>query len=978
MPIDQYDALLFDLDGVLVPTVELHKEAWRRLFDSVLPSAVASYTDADYYRYVDGKPQYDGIQSLFESRGITLPAGDPSDSAENNTICGLGNRKNDIFDELLRVQGVEPYADVADVLRHFVASGKRLAVVSSSRNARQVLLKAGLLKFFDEVVDGGVSAQEGLEGKPAPDAYQYAADKLGVPYSHTVVLEDALSGVAAGAAGDFGLVVGIDHGAGRTWLLDAGADIVVNQLGQLLGGIAHRTELADDSLDHDRYPIDTWKFTEYGKPSPEGATLFSLSNGTIGVRGESGEPRWLGSGTFLSGFHETFTIRHAEEAYGFARVGQVVQGVPDSQDFRFFVDDQQLSTPGNFMQSVDFRTGIATRSYRFDVDEHSSLDVEINTMVCLSRADLMVTSLTFKAHGRDLKVHVEARVNTDKPVVSRDTDPRKADMIADGGLRKLKVDSIARNDDNEDFGAYHCANSGLTMALGVCQQSGEQSLPQIFDVDVQKESETRVLRYTAYNSYPIRPVGIDQGLEVAADGNHDDMALVRRCEHTLSWAKEQGFDALVDQQRQWLDDFWNKSDVIIEDSGDGRLQQVMHWELFQLAQATATIPNGISAKGLSGTGYSGHYFWDTETYIVPFLTYTAPQLARQALSFRYRQLPAARKRAAMMNMDGALFPWRSINGEEASAFFEAGTAQYHIDADIAYAVCQYVGVTGDRDFLVKEGIDILVETARMWESLGYIGGDGAFHINTVTGPDEYSALVDDNYYTNVMAQFNLRKAAEAIDSLTPQERETVMQRLTLGSQELVNWRTDAKRMKLPFDDSLGIHLQDDEIMRREPWDFKHDTERPLLLHYHPMVIYRRRVLKQTDTVLALYLLSSQFDEQVKRRDFDFYDPLTTGDSSLSAASQSIVAAEVGHSKLAMDYFRQSLYADVANLHSNTADGIHLASAGGVWMTAVAGFGGLRDSGGELLSIDPHLPESLAKPHLPSHHPWRQNRSQGLS
>ncbi|WEV46904.1 hypothetical protein OZX62_00975 [Bifidobacterium sp. ESL0690] len=714
-------------------------------------------------------------------------------------------------------------------------------------------------------------------------------------------------------------------------------------------------DLQDDPLDAERYPIDPWKFTEYGKPTAESATLFSLSNGTIGVRGEASAPRNLGAGTFLSGFHETFAIRHAEEAYGFARVGQVVQGVPDTVDFRFSVNGKQLTDPQQVCQSLDFKEGTATRSYTYEVGDGASLEVSIVTMVCLFRADLMATTLTFRAHGRAMNVHVEGKMNTDHPVVSRDVDPRKADLIADGGLRKLEVDAISRGVADESFGAFHCLHSGLTMGVGFCQQVDGEMIPDVFDVKVPDGGEKQVLRYAAYNTYRINPIGVDKGLEVSTIGTQNSAELIRLCAETLNWAVAQGLERLQDQQRAWLERFWQESDVAIDDGGDGRLQQTMHWELFELAQATATVANGVSAKGLSGTGYSGHYFWDTETYIVPFLIYTNPARARDILSYRFRMLPAARKRARMMSVEGALFPWRGINGEEASAFFEAGTAQCHIDADIAYAVNQYVSVTGDHEFLATEGIDILVETARMWASLGYMGWDGTFHINTVTGPDEYTALVDDNYYTNVMAQFNLRKAADALESLDGEELNAVVQRLGVKPGESMHWREVAELMKLPYDKKLGVHLQDDDILRREPWDFEHDTQRPLLLHYHPIVIYRRRVLKQTDTVLALYLLSSNFGLDVKRRDFDFYDPLTTGDSSLSAASQCILAAEVGYGDLAMQYFLESLYADVANLHSNTSDGIHLASAGGVWMSVVAGFGGLRDSGGEELSIDPHLP-----------------------
>ena len=224
-------------------------------------------------------------------------------------------------------------------------------------------------------------------------------------------------------------------------------------------------------------------------------------------------------------------------------------------------------------------------------------------------------------------------------------------------------------------------------------------------------------------------------------------------------------------QQQWLNKFWERSDVVVH--GQPALQQAIRWNLFQVAQATARAEqSGVPAKGVTGTGYSGHYFWDTEIFVLPFLTYTSPQMARSELRFRYNMLGAARRRAEELAQSGALFPWRTVNGEEASAYYAAGTAQYHIDADIAYALCKYVAASGDQEFMNREGVDLLVETARLWADLGFWRENGtgsrSFHIHGVTGPDEYTTVVNDNLFTNVMARFNLAKAAELLRQL---ERE---------------------------------------------------------------------------------------------------------------------------------------------------------------------------------------------------------------
>ena len=340
--------------------------------------------------------------------------------------------------------------------------------------------------------------------------------------------------------------------------------------------------------------------------------------------------------------------------------------------------------------------------------------------------------------------------------------------------------------------------------------------------------------------------------------------------------------------------------------------------------------------------------------MLPFLTYTRPQAARAALRFRYTLLDAARRRAHELAQDGALFPWRTINGEEASAYYAAGTAQYHINADIAYALAQYVAASGDLDFLVREGIDVLVETARMWADLGFWFNDngGSFHIHGVTGPDEYTTVVNDNLFTNVMARFNLRRAAEAVRELREidgPEFDALVERLELEASEIDEWERAAEGMSIPFDEHLGVHPQDLHFLEREVWDLAHTPleKRPLLLHYHPLVIYRFQVLKQADVVLALFLQGELFTAEQKRADFEYYDPITTGDSTLSGVVQSIIAAEVGYDELALRYFLGALFVDLADLHHNTADGVHVASTGGVWSALVYGFGGFRDYGGRV-------------------------------
>ena len=439
--------------------------------------------------------------------------------------------------------------------------------------------------------------------------------------------------------------------------------------------------------------------------------------------------------------------------------------------------------------------------------------------------------------------------------------------------------------------------------------------------------------------------------------------LLDRCARTLDRVIEQGVEQQHADQREWLAAFWERSDVEISDQP--AIQQAVRWNLFSVIQAAARADGlGIPAKGVTGSGYGGHYFWDTEIYVMPFLTYTTPFAARNALRFRHSLLESARHRARQLAQKGALFAWRTINGEEASAYYAAGTAQYHIDADISYALSQYVGATGDYEFLDHQAIDIFVETARLWADLGFWREEdgGAFHIHGVTGPDEYTTVVNDNLYTNVMARFNLRRASEAVQFLKdkrPEAYAEMVLRVSLKDGEAEEWAKCSAAMTIPFDEHLGVHPQDYHFLEREMWDLENTPveKRPLLLNYHPLVIYRFQVLKQADVVLALYLQGEDFTIEQKKADFDYYDPITTGDSTLSAVVQAIIAAEVGYHDLALRYFHAALYVDLADRHANTSDGVHVASTGGVWSALASGFGGFRDLGGGRWSIDPRLPDS---------------------
>jgi alpha,alpha-trehalose phosphorylase len=426
-------------------------------------------------------------------------------------------------------------------------------------------------------------------------------------------------------------------------------------------------------------------------------------------------------------------------------------------------------------------------------------------------------------------------------------------------------------------------------------------------------------------------------------------------EAALAAARRSGWEGLLSAQRDYLDDFWDRADVELE--GDAELQQAVRFALFHVLQAGARAEGrAIAAKGLTGPSYDGHTFWDTETFVLQPLTYTVPHAAGDALRWRHATLDLARERAKILGLEGASFPWRTIRGQAISKYWPASTAAFHINADISAAVVRYLVATGDDTFEREAGLELLVETARLWLSLGHHDAGGRFRIDGVTGPDEYSAIADNNVYTNLMAQNNLWAAADTVERHPDRARE-----LGVDPDEVAAWQDAARAMFIPYDEALGVHPQAEEFTEHAVWDFAHTDpdQYPLMLHFHYFDLYRKQIVKQADLVLALYLRGDAFSPEAKARNFEYYEPLTVRDSSLSAFAQAVVAAEVGHLELAYDYFGEAALLDLGNLHHNTRDGVHLASLAGAWIAAVAGFGGMRDYGGSL-SFAPRLPERLSR------------------
>jgi alpha,alpha-trehalose phosphorylase len=725
---------------------------------------------------------------------------------------------------------------------------------------------------------------------------------------------------------------------------------------------------------HD-YPADEWNVIEkafHPEFLAQLETMLALGNGYLGMRGcpEEGGPN-AENGTFINGFYETRPIVYGEEAYGFAKTGQSICNVTDSKIIKLFVDDEPFWLPDASLLSYDRRlnmkSGTLDREILWETPAGKQVSITSRRLVSFANRHVAVISYCVKLLNAQAFVVISSEMATNEPSArSNGDDPRLARAFSGRVLHQ-------RTSYSKDRRIVLCHATGKSRFTLTCatDHALETSCPYAYKVVRTPDFGQVAFTIEARAGCPIQ---LTKYIVYHTSQTASAEELCGRAEWTMDRVMNEGFQQLLASQEQYMDDFWRRSDVRVKDIREDRtkrstveIQQAIRFNLFHILQASARAEDtGVPAKGLTGQAYEGHYFWDTEIYLLPFLTYTSPRIARNLLAFRYKMLPQARARAKELGHRGAMFPWRTISGEEASAYYAAGTAQYHINADIMYALRKYVQATGDEVFLRNCGAEMLVETARLWLDLGFYSDakGGKFCINGVTGPDEYNAVVNNNAYTNLMARENLRYAAQVVESLRtadPDAYNALVPNTALEPSEVKAWIRAAENMYVPYDEKLKIIPQDDDFLDREPWDFRntpHDHY-PLLLFYHPLNIYRKQVIKQADVVLAMFLLGNVFSPEMKECNFDFYDPLTTGDSSLSSCVEAIIAAQTGDMEKAIRYGMAALLMDLADAGGNVKDGCHIASMGGTWMMLIYGFGGMRDDDGTLSFWPRRAPEENA-------------------
>jgi trehalose/maltose hydrolase-like predicted phosphorylase len=750
--------------------------------------------------------------------------------------------------------------------------------------------------------------------------------------------------------------------------------------------------------------VSAWSHCE--KQWYQSESIFALGNGYIGMRGNFEEglssarhPNYISSaanheqavisvdGTYLNGFYESKAIKYPENAYGNAQNSQTMLNVPNGKIIRVLLNADGNTEPEmlqvdtgrleNLVRTLNMQDGLLERRLVWESPRQKlRVELEVRRLVSFKRPNLAAIEFTLVPHFNG-RVQLISILDGHVENVSATSDPRIGSHLEGNALSLLEAPLLL-----PEGGLLQQATkeSGLMLVSGMlnvlktttqCNQlptvelahEGEpggasDAIRVVYDLKAESGSPITLQKFLAYNYAPKDSPSVS--------------TLSAENQKQLAAAAQVGFQELAAEQSAYMQHFWGQADVHITGRDVALLQQGIRFNMFHLLQAAGRDGRtNIGPKGLTGEGYEGHYFWDTEIFAAPFFQYAEPEVCRQLLEYRHSILGNARARARVLSHPrGVTYPWRTISGEECSAFFPAGTAQYHINADIAYAIKNYVATTGDTAFLVEKGAEIIFETARLWADLGtYVPSlDNAFCIHGVTGPDEYTAIVDNNCYTNLMAQENLRYAVEVaawLKANQPDRFEHIVTGLQppLAEDEISAWTQAAAAMYIPYDEQRGLFAQDDGFFNRPAWRWdwgNRDGQKVLLNRFHYLVIYRHQVCKQADVMLAFFLLPDRATLEQKRRNFDYYEPITTHDSSLSTCTYGILASEIGYRSMAYQYFMQTARMDLDDSHGNVAAGVHIANMAGTWMSVVNGFAGLRlEHGQHPGDSTPHY-----KPYLP--------------
>ncbi len=946
------------MDGVVTRTAALHAAAWKALFDRFLERHAAATgepfrpfdADADYRAYVDGKPRSAGVRSFLAARDIVLPEGGPEDPLEAETVAALARRKDALFERALAKRGVEVFDSTLRLIEALRAAGVATGIVTSSRHGRTILETARIAGLFDARLDGIDIEESGLPGKPAPDAFVECARRLGAAPSHALVFEDAVAGVAAGRAGGFGLVVGIDRGGNRPALERRGADVVVADLAELdVPALERRFVAAAQRA--------AWRIEQEGfDPARERGveSIFTLGNGYLGVRGalEAALPSSQGD-LFVAGVYDRKqeALPYSEHEFLDPHRGDYPYSEIVSLPFPFRIALEVDGAPLTLVDSawrsqrrvLDMQAGVLESETVFEPG--GGRCVNLKTRRCTSLADrhLLLQEITVRLDNHSGRVELDVSL----------TDP-------DLGVHHPHLEALAANSDDEgiELHRYRTKTSGLEVAIAA-RTSEPGTGRQQLRFEVEAEIGTPLVFRRMVTVYTSRD-GPDPAAAALADLR------------ARGWDSFEG--AFAVHADHW-DGIWRAADIRV--SGSPAVEQALRFHVYHLSIAADHDPRvSVGGRALSGRAYEGHVFWDAEIFMLPFFVHTQPALARNLLLYRHTTLDGARRRAAAMGLSGACYAWEStVTGEDVTPReivlrtsqkeipIFTGTQQIHVTADVAYAVWRYFEATRDEDFLQGPGAEILAETARFWTARAERGADGKYHIREVVGPDEYHHGVDDNAYTNYLARFNLEKPAWAWNRLrarAPGAYRALAADLRLDDEEIEGWQDAARRIYWPGPNEDGVIEQFAGFF--ELGDYALPTEErfkaPIERLFDWDKINELKLLKQADVLMLPFLFPEAFPREVVAANYRYYEPLTDHGSSLSPPVHAALAARIGLHDQALKYWRQSLTLDLSNLMGNSALGVHPACMAATWQAFVFDLLGVRltEEGPQAVEAAPPLPE----------------------
>jgi len=977
-----FDAAIFDLDGVVTNTAAVHQAAWHALFDDVLrdpriPEGCrgATFDSRDYRRHVDGRSREDGIRAFLGSKGITVPEGSPEDSEQDWTVFGLGKRKNSIFRAQLRDRGVKVFPSTLELMDRLRAARVPLALATASRNASLVLEAAGLTDAFDLVVDGTVTAELDLPGKPDPALFLETARRLGLPPARIAVLEDSVAGVQAASRGGFGLVVGIDRAGERPALEGAGASIVLNDVGELDIGLVL---------------TDPWVLVYEGfDPAHEGhrEALTTLGNGYLGTRGtapESSRSAVHYPGTYLAGVYnrlDSLVQGHATEDEHMVNVTNWLPLDLRTQDSRWWSEGGLK--PLWERRELDLRKAVLTRHIRLGDEQGRRLEILQRRIVSMAEPHLLVLETTVTARdwsgplsirsGVDTGV-INANVPQDALLANRHLVQLAASVTPDG-IQCVEVETSQSH--IRMATAVRTGLSGPSAPVGTEQEAGRTY--RRFDVRLADGVPLVITKTAATATSHDRAISSPLSGALAVLGRAPDRFEDMLAPHEAAWQRLQHLFA-------------------VELDADPQSQLIMNLHVFHLLQTitphTAGLDVGVPARGLHGEGYRGHIFWD-DLFVLPLVTSRLPSVARALLNYRWRRLDAARDAAKAAGLKGALFPWQSGSDgrEETPAWLfnqwsghwirDHSRQQRHGALAVAFNAWQYFEATLDRVWLSQTGAELIVEVARLFAAMAEYDPDAdRFHLRGVVGPDEYhdgypdnpGGGLDDNAYTNIMAAWACERAIHILSTTVP-GREELHERFSVTQDELGLWEHVSRRMFVPFH-ADGIISQFAGYDRLQELDWERyrsvygNIERlDLILEAEGDSPNRYRLAKQADVLMLLYVLGHDqliallarlgypVTEAGLSRIVDYYLARTVHGSTLSRVAHASVLAAADPQR-AWATFREALDADLDDTQGGTTrTGVHLGAMAGSIDVVQRSFAGLRMRQ-DALVFTPRMPAEL--------------------